>query len=93
MYAIKVGTETVEATYKVYLQDEQLIAELPGGEQLTCPITTVKEFRFSQLPEDTVDRTVLYFCTVVYEVQNPTGEYVPFEDTFTILPRVGQTLS
>ena len=91
LQAVKKNGENVEFYLEVYLQDGQLVAPLPDGTELTCPISTVKEFRFSQLPEATVDRNVLYFCTVAYEVQNPTGEYVPFEETFTIRPRVGQT--
>jgi len=92
LYATHIPTPEDVRIYRVHVQNEQLIAPLPDGESLSCNLLAVKEFRFSQLPEETVDRNVLYFCTVVYSVQNPMGKEVTFEDTFTIRPRVGQTV-
>lgn len=91
LYAVDQHVPEDVRLYYVTLQDGQLVAPLPDGTELTCPVSTVKEFRFSQLPVEATNGQVLYFCTVAYEVQNPTGEYVPFEETFTIRPRVGQT--
>lgn len=78
------------ADYSIFVQELQLVAQLPGEVSRTFPLKTVKELRF-----DTMENTdcALYFCTVVYEVPSYTGEGVERTFTFCIQPRIGEVLN
>ncbi len=78
-------------TYAVKLQEGTLIAPLPDGTNLSCPISTAEAIRFGQLTKP--DSNPLIFCTLTYTVKSPNGAKTVVEDTFTILSRVGETVS
>ena len=80
-----------EKTYAVTLKDGMLLAPLPDGEPLSCPIRTAESFRFSQLTKP--DGNPLIFCTISYTINNPAGVKIVTEDTFTVLSRVGDRIS
>ena len=80
-----------EQTYTVTLEEDVLVAPLPDGQKLTCPINEVQEIRFQQMTRP--DGNPLIFCTLVYTASSSAGAPLVMEDTFTILSRVGETLS
>lgn len=82
-----VGTDT----YRVMREEESLIAQLPGDMQLICPAEVLEGFRFEMLGRP--NGNPLVFCTVQYTVNNPAGEDLVVEDTFTVLSRVGEVVS
>lgn len=82
-----VGTET----YTVSLLPDTLRAPLPDGHTLTCPISAAETFRFDQMTR--ADGNPLIFCTLTYTVKSSNGAGHTVEETFTVLSRVGETLS
>lgn len=83
---------TVEGqAYTVTLEEDVLVAPLPDGQKLTCPINEVQEIRFQQMTRP--DGNPLIFCTLVYTVASPAGSQSVMEETFTILSRVGEIVS
>ncbi len=80
-----------EQTYTVTLEEDVLVAPLPDGQKLTCPINEVQEIRFQQMTRP--DGNPLIFCTLVYTVASPAGSQSVMEETFTILSRVGEIVS
>lgn len=77
-------------TYAVSLQEDMLLAPLPDGETLSCPISVAEEFRFGLMTRP--GGNPLIFCTISYTVKSPAGVKTEAEDTFTILSRVGEIL-
>lgn len=78
-------------TYRVKLEEDRLVAQLPGDSNLYCPIGIMKQFRFDQMTK--ADSNPLIFCTAVYTVKNTAGEETEITHTFTILSRVGEIVS
>lgn len=78
-------------TYQVVLQEGALIAPLPDGQALSCPISTAEAFRFSQMTQ--TSGNPLIFCTIVCSVNTTSGHKTLTENTFTIYSRVGEVVA
>lgn len=86
LYAIVEGQ-----TYRVMLDEGVLLAQVPGGQPLICPVNKVEDFRFQAMTR--AAGNPLIFCTVAYTVRNPAGEDRVIEETFTVYSRVGEVIS
>lgn len=73
--------------YTVSLQENQLIATVPSGDTLTCPISTLTRLTFDRMTNAGGD--ALYICTAEYEIPDPNGGTLQRSFTFAIDPHIG----
>ena len=77
-------------TYQVALQEGALLAPLPDGQTLSCPLSATKGLRFSQMTQ--AQGNPLIFCTIVCSVTSASGNENLTANTFTVFSRVGETV-
>jgi len=72
----------------VLLDEDRIIAPVPGGEPLFCPINTLTALTFECMVHANGD--AIYFCTAAYELPNPAGGTIQRTFTFTLNPHIGE---
>jgi competence protein ComGC len=71
----------------VLLEEDRIVAPVPGGDPLSCPINTLTSLAFTQMSHENGD--AIYFCTAAYELPNPAGGVIQRTFTFTLNPHIG----
>lgn len=72
----------------LYFENDLLIAAFPGGSVQKAELKTVTRVSFDIM--ENTDK--LYFCTIFYEIEMPTGPDVESQYTFCVNPRTGDQI-
>ena len=77
-----------EEVFSVFLAPDRIAAPVPGGEMLSCPVSTLTSLKFEQMTHENGD--AIFFCTAEYELPNPAGGTILRSFTFTVNPHIGE---
>lgn len=86
---------TIEgARYGATLSDGFLVATLPGGEDLQCPVGEITTVTFAQMHrvDGQIRTDSLWFCTAQYALRRSDGSLAAREIVFCINPHVGDVV-
>lgn len=72
--------------FSVTLEEDRLIADVPNGDPLSCPIHTITGITFDVMSHS---GDAIYFCTAEYELPNPNGGVIQRSFTFALNPHIG----
>ena len=73
--------------YTVLLEEDRIVAPVPGEDPLFCPINTLTSLTFIEMSHENGD--AIYFCTAAYELPNPSGGVIQRSFTFALNPHIG----
>ena len=71
----------------VLLEEDRIVAPVPGEDPLFCPINTLTSLTFIEMSHENGD--AIYFCTAEYELPNPSGGVIQRSFTFALNPHIG----
>ena len=71
----------------VLLEEDRIVAPVPGEDPLFCPINTLTSLTFIEMSHENGD--AIYFCTAAYELPNPSGGVIQRSFTFALNPHIG----
>lgn len=81
--------------YATQLTEDSLIATLPDGQQLHCPIGEISVLTFQGMNRMDGEQLqdAIWFCTAEYALPHSDGATIPQQSTFCINSHVGDSLS
>ena len=74
-------------TCAVVLEENRIIADIPGEDSLFCPINILSSLKFDCLTNEGGD--AIYFCTADYVLPHPAGGVIQRSFAFALNPHIG----